>query len=185
MCKAIFFEFQQRWRVEKNPRNDGTFCYVLRLIAEGSLMNLKKLLTEDTIILELKGVNKEEIIQEMIDLLVLRGRIKDRDAALRAVMEREQKMSTGMQHGIAIPHGKTDSVDKLVTAMALKREGVDFGSMDGKPSTIFIMTISSISRTGPHIQFLSEISQVLNDPDKRERILLAQSTSEVMEILTS
>ena len=148
-------------------------------------MNLKKLLTEDTIILELKGVNKEEIIQEMIDLLVLRGRIKDSDAALRAVMEREQKMSTGMQHGIAIPHGKTDSVDKLVTAMALKREGVDFGSMDGKPSTIFIMTISSISRTGPHIQFLSEISQVLNDPDKRERILLAQSTSEVMEILTS
>ena len=148
-------------------------------------MNLKKLLSEDTIILELKGVNKEEIIQEMIDLLVARGRIKDRDAALRAVMEREQKMSTGMQHGIAIPHGKTDSVDKLVTAMALKKEGVDFGSMDGKPSTIFIMTISSVSRTGPHIQFLSEISQVLNDPDKRERILLAQSTSEVMEILTS
>ena len=148
-------------------------------------MNLKKLLSEDTITLELKGVNKEEIIQEMIDLLVARGRIKDRDAALRAVMEREQKMSTGMQHGIAIPHGKTDSVDKLVTAMALKKEGVDFGSMDGKPSTIFIMTISSVSRTGPHIQFLSEISQVLNDPDKRERILLAQSTSEVMEILTS
>ncbi len=148
-------------------------------------MNLKKLLSEDTIILELKGVKKDEIIQEMIDLLLVRGRIKDREAALKAVMEREQKMSTGMQHGIAIPHGKTDSVDKLVTAMALKREGVDFGSMDGKPSTIFIMTISSVSRTGPHIQFLSEISQVLNDPEKRERILVAKSTSEIMDILTS
>lgn len=148
-------------------------------------MNLKKLLSEDTVILELKGTTKDAIIQEMIDLLVARGRIKDREAALKAVMEREQKMSTGMQHGIAIPHGKTDSVDKLVTAMALKKEGVDFGSMDGKPSTIFIMTISSVSRTGPHIQFLSEISQVLNDPEKRERILLAQSTSEVMDILTT
>ncbi|MEI6149123.1 MAG: PTS sugar transporter subunit IIA [bacterium] len=148
-------------------------------------MNLKKLLSEDTVILELKGTTKDAIIQEMIDLLVARGRIKDREAALKAVMEREQKMSTGMQHGIAIPHGKTDSVDKLVTAMAMKKEGVDFGSMDGKPSTIFIMTISSVSRTGPHIQFLSEISQVLNDPEKRERILLAQSTSEVMEILTT
>jgi len=148
-------------------------------------MNLKKLLSEDTIILDLKGETKEEIIQEMIDLLVLRGRIKDRESALKAVMEREQKMSTGMQHGIAIPHGKTDSVDKLVTAMALKRSGVDFGSMDGKPSTIFIMTISSVSRTGPHIQFLSEISQVLNDPEKRDRILLAQSTAEVLDILTS
>ncbi len=148
-------------------------------------MNLKKLLSEDTIIFNLKATTKEGIIEEMIDLLVLRGRIKDRDAALRAVLEREQKMSTGMQHGIAIPHGKTDSVDKLVTAMALKKEGVDFGSMDGKPSTIFIMTISSVSRTGPHIQFLSEISQVLNDPEKRDRILQAQSSSEVMDVLTT
>lgn len=148
-------------------------------------MNLKKLLSEDTIIFNLKGTAKEEIIMEMVDHLVVRGRIKDRDAALKAVLEREQKMSTGMQHGIAIPHGKTDSVDKLVTAMGLKREGVDFGSMDGKPSTIFIMTISSISRTGPHIQFLSEISQVLNDPEKRERILQAQSPSEVLDVLTN
>ena len=148
-------------------------------------MNLKKLLSEDSIIINLKGTTKEAIISEMVDLLVVRGKIKDRDAALRAVLEREQKMSTGMQHGIAIPHGKTDSVEKLVTAMALKKEGVDFGSMDGKPSTIFIMTISSISRTGPHIQFLSEISQVLNDPDKRDRILQCNSPAEVLEILTS
>ena len=146
---------------------------------------MKKLLSEDSIIISLKGTTKEEIISEMVDLLVVRGKIKDRDAALRAVLEREQKMSTGMQHGIAIPHGKTDSVEKLVTAMALKKEGVDFGSMDGKPSTIFIMTISSISRTGPHIQFLSEISQVLNDPDKRDRILQANTPAEVLEILTS
>jgi fructose-specific phosphotransferase system IIA component len=148
-------------------------------------MNLKKLLSEDSIIINLKGTTKEAIISEMVDLLVARGKIKDRDAALRAVLERELKMSTGMQHGIAIPHGKTDSVEKLVTAMALKKEGVDFGSMDGKPSTIFIMTISSISRTGPHIQFLSEISQVLNDPDKRDRILQCNSSAEILEILTS
>lgn len=148
-------------------------------------MNLKKLLSEDTIIINLKGTTKEEIIREMVDCLVARGRIKDREEALRVVLEREQKMSTGMQHGIAIPHGKTDSVDKLVTALALKKEGVDFGSMDGKPSTIFIMTISSISRTGPHIQFLSEISQVLNDPDRRDRILQSQTAAEVLDVLTN
>lgn len=148
-------------------------------------MNLRKLLSEDTIVLDLKGTTKEAIIEEMVDLLVVRGRIKDRDAALKAVLDREAKMSTGMQHGIAIPHGKTDSVEKLVTAMAIKKEGVDFGSMDGKPSTIFIMTISSVSRTGPHIQFLSEISQVLNDPEKRDRILLSKTTAEVMDVLTT
>lgn len=148
-------------------------------------MNLRKLLSEDSIILELKSTNKDDIIREMIDFLVARGRIKDREAALKAVLDRELKMSTGMQHGIAIPHGKTDSVDKLVTALALKKEGVDFGSMDGKPSQIFIMTISSVSRTGPHIQFLSEISQVLNDPEKREALLKAETTSQVIDVLTN
>lgn len=148
-------------------------------------MNLRKLLSEDSIILELKSTAKEDIIREMIDFLAARGRIRDRDAALKAVLEREQKMSTGMQHGIAIPHGKTDSVDKLVTALALKKEGVDFGSMDGKPSQIFIMTISSISRTGPHIQFLSEISQVLNDPEKRAALLKVETASQAIDVLTA
>jgi PTS system nitrogen regulatory IIA component len=68
--------------------------------------------------------------------------------------------------------------------MALKKEGVDFGSMDGKPSTIFVMTLSPVSRTGPHIQFLSEISQILNDPEKRQSILAAQSPAEIVDILT-
>ena len=151
----------------------------------GFRMNLRKLLTEDGIILALKGNTKQDIIAEMIDLLVVKGSIKDREAALKAVIEREQKMSTGMQHGIAIPHGKTDSVDKLVVALALKKEGVDFEAMDRKPSTIFVMTLSSLSRTGPHIQFLSEISQVLNDPVKRDALLKAQTTGQVIDILTS
>jgi fructose-specific phosphotransferase system IIA component len=147
-------------------------------------MNLKRLLSTDSIILDLQGDSKEAIIAEMIDFLVARGRIKDRDAALKAVLEREHKMSTGMQHGIAIPHGKTDTVDRLVTALALKKSGVDFGAMDGQPSRIFVMTVSPVSRTGPHIQFLSEISQVLNEPDKREAVLKAQSTTEIVDVLT-
>ena len=148
-------------------------------------MNMCRLLEEENIIMDLQGTTKESIIEEMLDLLIRNGKVKDRDAALKAILDRERKMSTGMQHGIAIPHGKTDSVDKLVTALALKKEGVDFGSMDGKPSQIFIMTISSVSRTGPHIQFLSEISQVLNDPDKREALLKCETTSQVIDVLTA
>jgi PTS system nitrogen regulatory IIA component len=147
-------------------------------------MNIKRLLSADAILMALKGQTKDAIIGEMIDFLVARGRLRDRDAALQAVLDRERKMSTGMQHGIAIPHGKSDTVERLVTAMALKKEGVDFGSMDGKPSTIFVMTLSPVSRTGPHIQFLSEISQILNDPEKRQSILAAQSPAEIVDILT-
>ena len=150
-------------------------------------MNMCRLLEEENIIMDLQSNTKEGLIEEMLDLLVRNGKVKDREAALKAILDREHKMSTGMQHGIAIPHGKTDSLTgaKLVTALGLKKTGVDFGALDGKPSTIFIMTLSPLNRTGPHIQFLAEMSQILNDPQKREGILKAATAQEVLSLLTS
>ncbi|HRT06024.1 MAG TPA: PTS sugar transporter subunit IIA [Kiritimatiellia bacterium] len=146
-------------------------------------MNLKKPLTVETICLDLKGTTKEAILAEMVDLLVASGHIRDRDAVLKAVLEREKRMSTGMQNGIAIPHGKTDSVDCLVAALGIKRAGVDFGALDGQPSNIFVMTVSPDSRTGPHIQFLAEISRPLNDASVRAKLLAATSPDEVLHLL--
>ena len=146
-------------------------------------MNLKKPLTVETICLDLKGATKEAILAEMVDLLVASGHIRDRDAVLKAVLEREKRMSTGMQNGIAIPHGKTDSVDCLVAALGIKRAGVDFGALDGQPSNIFVMTVSPDSRTGPHIQFLAEISRPLNDASVRAKLLAATSPDEVLHLL--
>ncbi len=146
-------------------------------------MNLKKPLTVETICLDLKGATKEAILAEMVELLVASGHIRDRDAVLKAVLEREKRMSTGMQNGIAIPHGKTDSVDCLVAALGIKRAGVDFGALDGQPSNIFVMTVSPDSRTGPHIQFLAEISRPLNDASVRAKLLAATSPDEVLHLL--
>jgi len=147
-------------------------------------MNLKKLLGKENVFLDLKSSSKEDIIKEMIDRLVVSGKIKDRDAALEAVLTREEKMSTGMEYGIAIPHGKTDSVDHLITAVALKKEGVDFDSMDGQVSKVFIMTISPLSRSGPHIQFLAEVSKLLKEPEAREMLLAARTVEEVIRVFS-
>ena len=146
-------------------------------------MNLKKPLTVETISLDLQGDSKEAILAEMVDLLVASGHIRDRAAVLKAVLEREKRMSTGMQNGIAIPHGKTDSVDCLVAALGIKRGGVDFGALDGQPSNIFVMTVSPDSRTGPHIQFLAEISRPLNDGAIRSKLLSATTREEVLHLL--
>lgn len=143
----------------------------------------KKPLTVETISLDLKGNDKEEILAEMVDLLAASGHIRDKEAVLKAVTDREKRMSTGMQNGIAIPHGKTDSVDCLVAALGIKREGIDFGALDGQPSTIFVMTVSPDSRTGPHIQFLAEVSRPLNDASVRAKILSAASREEVLRLL--
>lgn len=148
-------------------------------------MNIKKALTRDCVMLDLKSSTKNGVIEEMVDHLVSVGRIGPgkRDTVLAAILERERKMSTGMQHGIAIPHAKTDAVNGLITAVALKKEGLDFDSLDGQPSRIFVMTVSPMSRTGPHIQFLADIGRHLNDPAVQEKLLKAETTDAVLDLL--
>ncbi|MCL2758847.1 MAG: PTS sugar transporter subunit IIA [Treponema sp.] len=147
-------------------------------------MNLKTVITTDTIDLNLKGSTKKEIINELLDILVRSGKILDRDAALAAVMDREEKMSTGMKHGIAIPHGKCAAADDLVACIGISEKPVDFDSLDKQPCRIFIMTLSPVEKTGPHLQFLAEVSLLFKSADKREEILVAKSPEEVLEILT-
>ncbi len=147
-------------------------------------MNLKKVLTQDSVLLSLKADTKRGVIEELINFLADAGKISDRDAALKAVLDREAKMSTGMQHGIAIPHGKTDSVDELIVVIAFKPEGIDFAAMDEKPSTIFMLTLSPTHRTGPHIQFLAEISKLLSQENLRDILLSAKTEEEVLALLT-
>ncbi len=147
-------------------------------------MNLKRILSEDLVRLDLKGTNKQEILREMVDIMYNAGRVLDRESALKAVEEREAKMSTGMQHGLALPHARCEAVDRLVAAIGIKREGVDFQSVDGEPSRIFVMTLSPLNRTGPHIQFLAEIGRLINQPEVRQRLLTATTPAGVIAALS-
>ncbi len=148
-------------------------------------MNLKKALSPSVIRTDMVGRTKDEIIDEMIDVLAATGKITDVDRARAAIRERERKMSTGMEHGIAIPHGKTDAVSELLACVGVTSHDVDFGALDGKPSRIFIMTLSPVDRTGPHIQFLAEISQLLRSSDKRQKLLEAPTPEALLKALLS
>ncbi len=147
-------------------------------------MTLTRALTDSPVSLDLKSDTKEAIITELIDLLDQAGKLPDRGAALAAVLEREKKMSTGMQHGIAIPHGKTETVDNVVAAVGVKTPGIDFDSIDKIPATIFILTVSPKDRSGPHIRFLAEISRLLDNNGVRDRIVNASTEDEIIGILT-
>jgi mannitol/fructose-specific phosphotransferase system IIA component (Ntr-type) len=147
---------------------------------EGAL----SLLRNGCIALRLTGETKEEIITEMVDLLAGQGRLEDRDLVLQDVFQREKTMSTGMQHGIALPHGKTDGAKDICVALGIKKEGVDFDSMDGEKSRLFIMTVSPRKTSGPHIQFLAAASAVLKDETVREEVINADSKEQVLALLT-
>jgi PTS system nitrogen regulatory IIA component len=146
-------------------------------------MNLKTVIATDTIDLHLKGSNKKEIINELLDLLVRTNKIQDREAAYSAVMDREEKMSTGMKHGIAIPHGKCAAIQDLVACIGISEKPVDFDSLDHQPCRIFIMTLSPVEKTGPHLQFLAEVSLLFKSAEKREEILKANTPEEILKIL--
>jgi len=146
-------------------------------------MNLKTVLSKDTISLHLQGKTKEEIINELLDILVSAQKIQDKAAAYSAVMDREKKMSTGMKHGIAIPHGKSAAIKDLIACIGVSDTAVDFDSLDHEPCRIFIMTLSPLEKTGPHLQFLAEISLLFKSSEKRAEILKAQDPNDILKTL--
>jgi len=148
-------------------------------------MNIRKVLPKESLSISLQARDKSGIIEELVELINRTGRLQDRKSVLKSILDREKKMSTAMHHGLAIPHGKTGTVDTILAAVGLIPEGVDFDSQDGEPSKIFVLTVSPINRSGPHIQFLAEVSRLLTKPDIRDEILAASSEEDVYTILTS
>lgn len=132
---------------------------------------------------DLKGSTKEEVIRELIGILKENGDISDSEAIFEAVMAREHSMSTGLQDGVALPHAKTDLVDNLVCAMGIRKGGIDFSSLDGKPSEFFFITLSPKTRPAPHVQFMAAVSRALSAPEVRERLRKASSNTEIWQLL--
>jgi mannitol/fructose-specific phosphotransferase system IIA component (Ntr-type) len=141
------------------------------------------LVQPDLVKLNLEGKNKEEILAELVDLIASGGKPLNREKALEAVFQREKTMSTGMEHGIALPHAKTEGIGEIQVAVGIKREGIDFGSLDGEKSRLFIMIISPKKTSGPHVQFLAAIGAVLKDDIIREAIISADTPEEAASLL--
>jgi fructose-specific phosphotransferase system IIA component len=145
--------------------------------------NFFKQISENCITMDLKGRDKQSILYELVDIIEKDGKLIDYEDCLQAVLDREASMSTGMQNGIAIPHGKTDGVKELVVAIGIKKEGIDFQSLDGEHSKIFIMTHSPKNSSGPHIKFLSSVSSILNKRHLVEEILACPDPSSLKELM--
>ncbi|MFA6507870.1 MAG: cation:proton antiporter [Treponemataceae bacterium] len=133
--------------------------------------------------LNLRGTNKEEIISELAGILHVAGKISDRVLVTDDVLLRERTMSTGMQHGVALPHAKTDGAIELCVAIGIKKDGVDFEAIDEEPSRLFILIASPKKTSGPHIQFLAAIGAVLKKAEIRERLIKARTKEEVVALI--
>ncbi|MCU0711330.1 MAG: PTS sugar transporter subunit IIA [Pirellula sp.] len=123
--------------------------------------------------------SKEGVIAELVDALVEAGEIKDSDKAdiIKAIMKREELGSTGIGRGVAVPHTKHASVEKLVGTVGVSPEGLDFESLDGQDASLFFLLVSPPDRPGDHLRALENISRQLRD-DTFCRFLRQSKTAE-------
>ena len=150
-------------------------------------MDLSALLSPDSIRIGLAARDKMSCITEMVDFLVAKGRVPaaDRDAVLKAVVDRENSLSTGMEHGIALPHGSVDCVPEPVGALGISREGIEFATLDGRPAHLVACLLVPRAKTSRHVRTLAGIARLLNNESLRASLLAAKTPGDAMAVIRS
>ncbi|MEM1355706.1 MAG: PTS sugar transporter subunit IIA [Planctomycetota bacterium] len=146
-------------------------------------MRISEILKPACVKVPLKGADKQAALFELVDVLSGHGEIPDADQLKQAVWQRETIRTTGIGHGIAVPHGKTEGLTQLNMAIGLTQEPLEFGAIDGKPVELIILLASPIDQTGPHVQALAKISRLLIDDTFRDAIKQAESPEKLYMML--
>jgi len=134
---------------------------------------------------DLAADEKPAAIQELVESLAAAGAIAAADAAgiVAAIMKREELGSTGIGRGVAVPHTKHASVERLVGTVGVSVEGVDFNSLDGDKVQLFFLLISPPDRPGDHLRALENISRQLRDDTFCRFLKQARSAHDIHQLL--
>lgn len=151
----------------------------------GLTMKLMEILSKDRVKIPLENTEKEKIIEEMVGLIDRSTKLKNRDLILKAVLDREAVMSTGVGDEIAIPHGKSDGVDDIIAALGITKEPVNFNSLDDKPVRLVWLLVGPQDKTGPHLKALSRISRLMHKKDFRDRLINTSKPEDVIHVISS
>ena len=148
-------------------------------------MRMSDFVVRDAIIPELTASTKEGVIREMVESLKAAGQFKsgDPEDVIRAILKRELLGSTGIGRGVAIPHTKHSSADRLVGTVALSRNGVSFESLDGEPVHVFVLLVSPQDRPGDHLRALENVSRTLRDDGFVRALRQATTKEAIWELL--
>lgn len=153
------------------------------MVGEAGRLLLTELLTVERIKIPLEATTKDDLLRELVGVISGTSASSDRDDLLRAVREREAVLSTGIGHGVAIPHGKSAAVSDLRMAAGRAAAPVDFDALDGQPVSLFFLLVGPESAAGPHIKALSRISRLVRKDDVREKLVSAKTAEEFLQAL--
>ena len=148
-------------------------------------MKITDFLTADRVIADLSGKEKPQVLEEMAHQLADSRSDLDAAQVLRVLQDREKISTTAIGEGVAIPHGKLPSVEKISGLFARSLQGVDFASLDGEPTYLFFTLIAPQDAAADHLKALARISRLLKDPDLRHRLLAAATSQDLYNIIAS
>jgi PTS system fructose-specific IIA component/PTS system nitrogen regulatory IIA component len=148
-------------------------------------MKFSSFILVDAIRADLKADDKRSVVEELVGAIVTAGGIKaeDLESVVQAVMKREELGSTGIGRGVAVPHSKHASVNRLIGAVGISRDGVDFNSLDGEKVQIFFLLVSPPDRPGDHLRALENISRQLRDDTFCRFLKQAKSMEDIKQLL--
>lgn len=145
-------------------------------------MKILDVLIKEAVLVDLKSVDKKGVLEELTAPLTGITQT-NRNDLVKILMDRERLGSTGIGGGIAIPHGKMKGLETLILGFGLSRKGVNFESMDNRPSHIFFLLLTPENSTGVHLKLLARISKLLKDEAVKERLFHASTPEEVLDII--
>ena len=126
---------------------------------------LQDLFSTGRIKCRLEAEDKSEVFEELVDLLVSQYGLTCREEILAAIKRREEKMSTGIKRGIAIPHAKTNFTSGVIGVLGISSHGIDYESLDGEPVHMLFLLVSSEEDAGTHLAVLKKIATLVENPD--------------------
>lgn len=148
-------------------------------------MRITQLLTENTIILNLKAGSKRDVLDELAGQLNEAGKLNDQQQFTKDILAREEQSTTGIGDTIAIPHAKSKAVKEPAIAFGRSHEGIDFESLDGQPAQLFFMIAATNGANDDHLEALSRLATFLMDEKFRVNILEAESKQQVLDIVSA
>ncbi|MDI6765577.1 MAG: PTS sugar transporter subunit IIA [Bacteroidota bacterium] len=143
-------------------------------------MKISDILDERTVVSNLPGSSKEDIIEGLIEVVSQSPKVLNIEKVRTAIFEREKIMSTGVGNGFAIPHGKTDAVSDIVAAFGITAEPIQYQSLDEKPVRLVFLLVGKDNLVGPHIKLLSRISRLMNKEEFRNKLLETTTPQEII-----
>lgn len=144
-------------------------------------MKIVELLTEETIILDVKANSKQDVLAELIEQLNGAGKLNDQAAFMTDILAREEQSTTGIGDGIAIPHAKSTAVKQPAIAFGRSTEGIDYASLDGQPAHLFFMIAATDGANNDHLEALSRLATFLMDGKFRDKVLHATSKEAIIQ----